>query len=96
MRKARYNLNELNQLLRERNVFNIEEVLYAIVETNGKINVLKKPEYQDVTKQDVQAPLKKNRLPVELIMDGKVLDKNLKENKIQEEWLSNELEKKKP
>ncbi|GAF21653.1 DUF421 domain-containing protein [Shouchella hunanensis] len=93
MRKARYNLNELNQLLRERNVFNIEEVLYAIVETNGKINVLKKPEYQDVTKQDVQAPLKKNRLPVELIMDGKVLDKNLKENKIQEEWLSNELEK---
>ncbi|KQL56979.1 MULTISPECIES: DUF421 domain-containing protein [Bacillaceae] len=93
MRKARYNLNELNQLLREREIFNIEEVLYAIVETNGKMNVLKKPEYQGVTKQDIKAPLIKNRLPIELIMDGKILDKNLTDNHIQEKWLLRELNK---
>lgn len=93
MRKARYNLNELNQLLREREIFNIEEVLYAIVETNGKMNVLKKPEYQGVTKQDIKAPLIKNRLPIELIMDGKILDKNLTDNHIQEKWLLKELNK---
>ena len=41
MRKMRYSLNYLNQQLRENRIFNIEEVLYVVVETNGKISVLK-------------------------------------------------------
>ncbi len=60
MRKMRYSLNYLNQQLRENRIFNIEEVLYVVVETNGKISVLKKPEYRTVTKQDLNIPTKKS------------------------------------
>ena len=38
----RYTLDNLNQQLREKDVFNIEEVIFAIVETNGVLTVLKK------------------------------------------------------
>ena len=43
MYRMRYTLDYLNQQLREKDVFNIEEVLFAIVETNGTLTVLKKP-----------------------------------------------------
>ena len=42
MNKMRYTLDYLNQQLREKDIFNIEEVLFAIIETNGTLTVLKK------------------------------------------------------
>jgi uncharacterized membrane protein YcaP (DUF421 family) len=96
MRKMRYALDYLNQQLREKDVFDIEEVLYAIVEINGTLTVLKKPQYRNPTKQDIGAPAQKeSRLPIELIMDGVVIEENLRENQIPRSWLSAELEKRK-
>jgi uncharacterized membrane protein YcaP (DUF421 family) len=94
MRKMRYTLDYLNQELREKNVFDIEEVLFAILEINGTLTVLKKPQYRTVTRQDLWiATTPEQRLPVELIMDGKIMDKNLQENRITHSWLENELTK---
>lgn len=94
MRKMHYTLDYLNQELREKNVFNIEEVLFAILEINGTLTVLKKPQYRTVTRQDLWiATNPEQRLSIELIMDGKIMDKNLKENKITHSWLENELNK---
>ncbi|SEN93148.1 Uncharacterized membrane protein YcaP, DUF421 family [Mesobacillus persicus] len=94
MNKMRYTLDYLNQQLREKDVFNIEEVLYAIVETNGVLTVLKKPQYRPVTRQDMMIPSSdEHRLPVELIMDGKVMKENLKQNRLTENWLKTELDR---
>ena len=49
MRRLRMSTEDLSEQLRQMDVFNISEVSYAIVETNGKLSVLKKPENQQPT-----------------------------------------------
>lgn len=94
MRKMRYTIDYLNQQLREKDVFKMEEVLYAIVETNGTLTVLKKPQYRSVTKKDLWLPtIPEKKPPIELIMDGKVREENLKDNQLTYEWLNAELQK---
>lgn len=88
MRKLKFTLDTLNQELREKNIFNIEEVQYAVLELNGKLSVLRKPEYLPVTRKDLNLHLNtKQTFPVELIMDGKIIDDNLRQNRIDKEWL---------
>lgn len=94
MKKMRYTLDYLNQQLREKDVFNIQEVLYALVETKGTLTVLKKPQYRNVTMQDMHLYIHSERkLPIELIMDGKVIEENLQQNNLSTQWLDDELKK---
>ena len=94
MNKMRYTLDYLNQQLREKDVFNIEEVLFAIIETNGTLTVLKKPQFRNVTRQDLMIPITPEyKLPIELIMDGEVIKENLEQNNLTESWLQSELKK---
>lgn len=95
MRKMRYTIDYLNQQLREKDVFHIVEVQFAILETNGTLTVLKKPQYRNVTRQDLMLITTPDaRLPIELIMDGEIITKNLKENKLTKVWLYTELQTK--
>ncbi len=75
MRKMRYTIDYLSQQLREKEVFKIEEVLYAIIETNGTLTVLKKHQFRNVTKKDLWvATTQEGKLPIELIIkSGKQL-----------------------
>lgn len=94
MNKMRYTLDYLNHQLREKDVFNIEEVLFAIIETNGTLTVLKKPQFRNVTRQDLMIPITPEfNLPIELIMDGEVIKENLEQNNLTESWLHLELKK---
>lgn len=47
---ARLNIDDLTMLLRNNNVFSIKEIEYAILEPNGQLSVLKRPEYELTTK----------------------------------------------
>ncbi|RST76269.1 DUF421 domain-containing protein [Siminovitchia acidinfaciens] len=94
MNKMRYTLDYLNQQLREKDVFNIEEVLFAIVEINGTLTVLKKPHFRNVTRQDLMiAVMPEQKLPIELIMDGEIIKENLEQNNLTFSWLESELKK---
>ena len=94
MKKMRYTLDYLNQQLREKDAFHIEEVLYAIVEVNGSLTLLKKPQFRSVVKQDLSIQTNEElKLPIELIMDGIVMERNLKENNLSQNWLQEELNK---
>ena len=94
MRKMRYTLDYLNQQLREKDIFNIEEVLFALVETNGILTVQKKPEFRNITKQDMMIAVKhEQKLPIELVMDGEVINENLEQNNITVSWVEAELKK---
>ncbi|KWX69454.1 hypothetical protein AMQ84_31205 [Paenibacillus riograndensis] len=94
MRKIRYTMDSLDQALRKKEIFNVEEVDYAVLEDNGQVSVLKKEAYQSVTKQDLGLVLKPQAFPVELIMDGKLVEDNLKQHGLTREWLEKELDKK--
>jgi uncharacterized membrane protein YcaP (DUF421 family) len=92
MRKMRYALDYLNQELREKNIFNIEEVLFAILEINGTLTVLTKPQFRPVTKKDLWiATNTEPKLPIELIMDGQVMQNNIESNNISTSWLQGKL-----
>ncbi|MGE8203676.1 YetF domain-containing protein [Heyndrickxia sp. NPDC080065] len=89
------NMDDLSMLLRIKNVFAISEVEYAILEPNGQLSVLKKEEYEPVTKKDANIQVKRRPyIPTELVVDGKFIGKNLQELNINEDWLLNELKRK--
>jgi len=95
LRKLKLTLDTLNQELREKDIFNIEEVEYAVLELNGRLSVLKKPEYRQVIRKDLAIRTSgKEAFPVELIMDGEVIHENLRRHpELGEEWLNRELNK---
>lgn len=92
LKKIGYSLDMLTQALRGKDIFNIEEVECAILEVNGSLSVLKKAEYQHIIRKDLNLVPPSNTVPVELVIDGEILDKNLS-NQYNKEWLLAELKK---
>lgn len=94
LKKARLNMDDLLMLLRARDIFYIKDVDYAILEPNGELSVLKTPEKQIVLKQDINIKVKPiPHIPTEIIVDGKILDKNLREINKTKEWVYDEVRK---
>lgn len=92
LRKLKITLDTLNQELREKNIFNIDEVQYAVLELNGKVSVLRIPEYLPVIHKDMNLQTDAQQsFPVELIMDGCIIDENLRQNDIKKEWLLSQI-----
>lgn len=77
MKKMKFSLDDLNQLLREKDVFDITQVEYALLEVSGELSVLKKEPFQPTTRSDFQLPSSPISLPVEVIMEGELVSKNL-------------------
>lgn len=93
MRKNKLDINEMQQLLRSKDVFSIQEVEYAVLETNGELSVLKKSAYSTPTKQDLNIAPSTQHLAFTLVNDGEIIYDNLSEIDKTEEWLLNELKK---
>ncbi|MFL0195299.1 DUF421 domain-containing protein [Clostridium sp. WILCCON 0269] len=80
------NIDDLSMLLRKQSVFSITEVEYAILEPDGNLSVLKKPQQQQITKSDMQISTSTlNYMPSEIIVDGKIIKHNLSELNLSEE-----------
>ncbi|MFJ9384698.1 DUF421 domain-containing protein [Peribacillus sp. NPDC101481] len=92
MERMGYSLDSLKQGLRGKDIFNIEEVECAILETNGSLSVLKKEQYQNAAKQDLPL-LPSATVPIELVHDGKILYENLSKHPYDYESLMAELKK---
>lgn len=91
MRKNKIDLNELQQLLRMKDVFSVQEVEYAILETNGLLSVLRKPEYDTPTKNDLQIPPQRVDVAVSLILDGEYIEDNLAEAGVTKTWVESQM-----
>lgn len=94
MKKNKYTLDSLNEMLREKEVFDINEVEYALLESNGRISVMRKKEYKAVTLKDLNMTIPaKQQFPVELIMDGQVMNKNMNHAGVDKKWLADDVKK---
>lgn len=92
LRKARLNTGDLTMMLCHSETFDIQEVDYAILEPNGKLSIMKKPEYQHVVRKDMSIPVEPNQnLPAQLIIDGQVLEGNLQEIGRDRGWLEEQV-----
>lgn len=94
LKKIRYSLYDLLEQLRGNNVFDITQVAFAVLETNGKLTVLLKSQHQPLTPKDMKIPTTYQGLSTELIYNGIVLNHNLVKESVNEEWLMFELKKK--
>lgn len=92
MRKIRLSLNNLNSLLRQKNCFNISDVHFAVMESEGELSVLLKADKQPLTPADMQMHPPEKGLTRELIIDGVIKYENLACTNLTEKWLLNELE----
>ena len=89
--KCRFNTDELNMMLRNKDIFDITEVDYAILETSGKLTVLKKQKFDPITKKDMPIPVKQNRnLPVQIINNGKIIESVMTEFNLDIDWVYSE------
>ena len=91
MRKIRYRASDLMEQLRDKGVFDLTEVEFAILETNGKLSVLKKPQFNPITPLHMNIPSIPSGVSTELIYDGEVVEQNLKDFNITKEWLVSQL-----
>lgn len=93
LKKMRFRVSDITELLRSQGVFDLNEIDYAIVEPNGSLSVLKKPEHLPLTAKDMNIQTPRTGISTELIYDGKLIEENLKHMNKDTKWLMKELKK---
>ncbi|PKM49400.1 MAG: DUF421 domain-containing protein [Firmicutes bacterium HGW-Firmicutes-7] len=94
LRKLRYSIDNILMMLREKDVFDISEVEFAVVESTGQISVLKKSQYQPITAKEIKLNTEYKGLSIPLIVEGEIYEENLKKLKLDKNWLINEIRSK--
>ena len=93
LKKERFTINELEERLRGNNVVNLGDVEYAILETSGQVTVIQKPEKRNTIPEDFNILPDYEGIPYDLVIDGKIMEKNLKAIGKNYSWLKKEVEK---
>lgn len=91
LRKAKIDINEFLMQCRNNGYFNLTDVEVAVLESNGKISILPASTNRPVTTNDLNLNPPKENIPVNVIIDGKIMKKNLKFSGNDEQWLIKEL-----
>lgn len=91
--KHKMTFDDLMNGLRGKDAFKVSEVELAMLETNGQISVMKKPEYQSLTPKDIGLSTEEDHAPSLIIIDGTLLAKRLQYLGYTKEWLLEEIKK---
>ena len=91
MRKNRLTVDELSEELRSRDVTDISSVQYAVLETDGTLNIILYPSERPVTLRDLQLAAEDDGYATVLIADGALMERNLRLCGKDRAWLKKEL-----
>lgn len=94
LKRSRYSLMELLSTIRAAGVPDIEDIEYAILEPNGEITILPQVDLVPVTPRLLKIDTEYKGLPIAVILEGRIQNKNLELIHKDEKWLLSELEKK--
>lgn len=83
----------MQERLRQNNVFNIGDVEYAILETSGQVTVIQKPEKRNTIPEDFNIVPEYEGIPYDLVVDGKIMNENLKAIGKNYNWLKKQANK---
>ena len=87
LKKVKFDINDLLEVCRIKGYFDIGEIEYAIMEANGDISILPKEKYRSVNLDDLNIQKKQTGLFANVIIDGKIMEENLKSLSKSKEWL---------
>jgi uncharacterized membrane protein YcaP (DUF421 family) len=93
MKKQHLTTDELLRKLRAKQVFQVADVEFAVLEGNGELSVLVKKEQQPITAKMLHHHVPPIKEPETVIMDGKILHEPLSTRGLSEDWLKTELKK---
>ncbi|MZP29156.1 DUF421 domain-containing protein [Heliobacterium undosum] len=91
LRKLRYTVDNVLMLLREQGVFDLREVEFAIIESTGRLSLLKKAQKQPLTPSDLQIDTGYKGLSIPLIVEGNIDDMALLRLDLSKDWLMSQL-----
>ena len=92
LKKAKLDLSEFLVMCREQGFFNISDIQTAIFEYNGKLTVLPVSTKRPLNATDMSLSPEQEFINAEVIMDGRILDENLKRMGLDTKWLEKQLE----
>lgn len=93
LRKLNMNFNDLTEGIHSAGYFNLEELLYVILQTNGTMTIINRAAYTPVTAQDLQIKKEPASLPLIIVTKGKPQKENMKLAKIDEEFIKAQAQK---
>lgn len=91
MKKAKLDLSEFLMMCREQGYFDLNDIQTAVFENNGKLTVLPTSTSRPATPEDLNLTPKADYISTEIIMDGRILDENLKRAGLDLTWLNKQL-----
>lgn len=93
MKKAKIDLSEFMVMCRQEGYFNLSDIQTAVFEYNGRLTILPKAEKRPATPEDLGICVEADSISTEVIMDGRILEENLKRLGLDEIWLSREIKR---
>ena len=93
LKKERFTINELQERLRGNNIVNIADVEYSILETNGEVTVIQKPNKRNTIPEDFNIMPEYEGIPYDLVIDGVIMNDNLKAIGKNYIWLKKQVNK---
>ena len=91
LKKAKLDLSEFMVMYRQQGYFDLTSIQTAVFEYNGKLTILPVSSQRPVTPNDMNLAPEQELLFTELIMDGRILDDNLKRMGLDLTWLDKQL-----
>ncbi|WHX98809.1 DUF421 domain-containing protein [Neobacillus sp. DY30] len=93
LKKEKYSIDELSALLRQKDIYRVADVEFAVLEPRGNLSALLKKENRPLTPKDLNMKVANEKAPQTIIMDGSILDVPLSASGKSRGWLKTELEK---
>ena len=92
LKKAKLDLSEFMVMCRQQGYFDLTNIQTAVFEYNGKLTILPVSSQRPATPKDMNLAPEQELLFTELIMDGRILEDNLKRMGLDLTWLNKQLE----
>ncbi len=92
LKKCNMNFNDLQEALRTNGNFALEEVLYAIMQTNGSLSVLTRSDFTPINANSIDLQIEETSLPIIIVSEGKIVLENAKLAKIDDKFINNEIQ----
>lgn len=91
MKKAKLDLSEFMVMCRQQGYFNLSDIQTAVFEFNGKLSILPVSKKRPANPEDLNLSPAPEYIQAEVIMDGRILDENLKRKGLDDKWLQKQL-----
>ena len=91
MKKAKLELSEFMVMCRQQGYFNLSAIQTAVFEYNNKLNILPAAQHRPVTPENMKLAPEQEKIFTEVIMDGRILEENLKRMGRNADWLRKQL-----